>query len=113
MRLVILTPFLAGLTGCAAVCPVPQEVRSPQCNKVIDGLQAQDAYLKGLVNSRAPIEKRFENARKVQENLRIQVMQVPGACQPGLAKPLVAEVNYRIGQIDAYLASGVWQGPVG
>jgi hypothetical protein len=91
-----------------------QGLLTPQCRTVIDSLQAQDTYLRGLVyTSTASISSKQERARTVQANLQAGLGQLPSNCPEGLTSQLAAEVNQRIGQIDSYLASGVWQGPVG
>lgn len=99
-----------GLGGCF-LFPI-QEARSPRCNSLIDNLQAQDTYLKGLIESPTPVERKANNARTVQENLRTYSEQLE-ACPRSIREPLIAEVYQRINQIDAYLSSGKWEGPVG
>jgi len=84
-----------------------------ECNAVINGLNEQDTYLKDLVNGpRSPAFKR-DTAIKVQANMRTYLERVPRSCQPAITDPLSAEVNQRIGQIDDYVRTGVWVGPVG
>lgn len=85
----------------------------PACQLAVDGLQAQDTYLKTLTESAAPLPEKQANARIVQSNLRIGLSQIPAAaCPPNVSAGLTTEVNQRIGQIDSFVATGIWEGPV-
>lgn len=101
------------LAGCAAWCPNLQPSGSSSCQATISKLQAQDSALKDTVNSAAVLEKRLTNARVIQGNLRVLVEPLPAQCPASIANPLAAEVKQRIGQIDAYISTGTWVGPVG
>ena len=123
----VLVPLLALLgLGACTMCPTNAQLaslqtqpttQSPQvqtCQSVIDNLQLQDSYLKDLVQtSTAAVASKQDRARTVQGNLRVALTQLPIACPTMMTGPLPGEVNQRIGQIDAYLATGIWEGPVG
>jgi hypothetical protein len=124
MRALIALTFL-GLGACTQ-CPVPAAqvdagpttvtqaiVTQTPCQKTIADLQTQDGYLKDLVNGSSSAEHKARNAMTVKNNLLIQLDSLPRVCPSSTATPLAAQVNQRIGQIDAFLRSGVWQGPVG
>jgi hypothetical protein len=110
------------LSGCAAFCPTPVATApgtAPQlaavspCQTAIDKLQAQDTALKATVESTAAIAKRQLNARTIQSNLKVLVGPMQAACPSDVSTNLVPQVNARIQQIDGFLATGLWQGPVG
>lgn len=94
--------------------PVATAVQGDRCKATVDSLQAQDTYLKALVYGTSSPEHKDRNARIAQTNLRIGLDSLnAGVCPQNIASGLVPQVQQRIGQIDSYLTSKVWSGPVG
>jgi hypothetical protein len=86
---------------------------SDKCMSTLGLMQQQDDYLKKLLASKAKLSNKKDNARLVQENLRVGMNNVIALCPPTMVPGLNAEIRGRDAQIDEFLQTGKWTGPVG
>jgi hypothetical protein len=83
-----------------------------RCTATLGLLQQQDTYLRGLVQGKGKIAYKQHQAALVGQNLRTGIGNVRVLC-PAAVNQAMGEVEQRIDQIDAYLSTGRWNGPVG
>jgi hypothetical protein len=86
---------------------------SEKCTATLGLLQQQDTYLRGIVANKRKAAANQRNVLLVQENLRTGVNNLRILCPTNVAAQAGAEIEGRINQIDSYVATGRWTGPVG
>lgn len=102
---------LVALAGCqqgTATASAP----SAQCQTLLTQLDTADTTVKEVLSSNAKRSVKTLQASASSGYFKGALTSLPAVCPEKIATPGIAEVQERITQLDEYVKTGRWTGPV-
>jgi hypothetical protein len=101
------------VNGIRQIYRGPSQGLPEKCSATLALMQQQDSYLKALVTGRQKLTIKVRNAALVQQNLKTGIDNTRALCPGPVIQQVVPEISGRIQQIDSFVSTGKWTGPVG